>query len=87
MNTSQKAKWERTRAKGFWRFVLLSGVVMSGAMIIAVAVFDYFTSPQGFTLEHLKIRVPIFLVGGFAAGAVIWFIGEYLHKKNFGSAS
>lgn len=87
MNASQIAKWERTKAKGFWRFVLLWVLVFGGAMIVATSIFDYFSGPQGFILENLKIRAPIFLIAGFIGGVVLWFVGEYRYKRSAGSAS
>jgi hypothetical protein len=87
MNQKQRAKWERTRAKGMWRFVSLYGAVMSVCMIIATSLFDYFTSPYGLRLEQMKVRVPVFLISGLIAGVVIWFIGEYQYQKSSGSAS
>ena len=82
MKQTQKAKWERTRAKGMWRFVLLYGAVMAVPMIVATSIFDHFTSPYGLTLRHLQVKVPIFLVSGFITGLVMWFIGEYNYRRS-----
>lgn len=86
MNQKQRAKWERTRARGLWRFVLLYGVIVSVFMIIVTSVFDYFSGPAGLQFEQLKIRVPIFLVSGLIGGIVVWFIGEYQYQKSSGNA-
>lgn len=87
MNASQRAKWERTRAKGFWRFVLLWLLVFGGGMIITTSIFDYFFSSRGLRLEDMKIKVPIFLVTGFIGGVAGWFVSESRYKKSSGSAS
>ena len=88
MKASQRAKWERTRAKGFWRFVLLYWVLLFGGfMIVVTSIFDYFSGPYGLRLERLKIRVPIWLITGFVTGVIVWFYAEYKYKKGSGDAS
>jgi hypothetical protein len=62
MNESQKVKWERTRARGFWRFVLLYWVLLCGGSVIVItSLYDYFLNGHGLSLDNLKIKVPIFL--------------------------
>ncbi len=85
MNQEQKAKWERTRVKGMWRFILLNTVLFGGALLIGTSIFDYFTSSNGFRVENLYIKVPIYLVGGLVFGVVVWFFGEYKYKKGSGN--
>jgi hypothetical protein len=87
MNNKQRAKWEKTRAKGMWRFVLLSGVFgFGGTMIIATSILDYFFSYNGFRFQDLYFKVPIYLISGLAFGLFIWFYGEYQYQKNSKSA-
>lgn len=85
MNEKQRAKWEQTRAKGMWRFIILNTVIFGGAMIIGTSIFDYFTGSNGFRFENLYIITPIYLVGGLAFGVIVWFFGEYKYKKSSGS--
>jgi hypothetical protein len=82
MNEKQRAQWERTRAKGMWRFVLLWGLVVGGAMIFAVAIFDYFLTPTELFFRGLTIKVPIFLLAAFVGGVILWWVGEYQYKKS-----
>ena len=87
MKQKQRAKWELTRAKGMWRFVLLYGVLLwGGFMIIARAIFDFFFSRPRF-MDNLSIIVPTFLVAGFIFGLAVWFIGEYMYRKSSSNAS
>ena len=87
MNQKQRAKWERTGAKGMWRFVLLYGVLLwGGFMIIAMSVYDFFFSRSRF-VDNLSITVPTFLVAGFVFGLAIWFNGEYKYRKSSSNAS
>jgi Na+/melibiose symporter-like transporter len=87
MNESQKAKWEQTRAKRFWRFVLLYCFFLAGGMIIATSIFDYFFSSRGLRLEDIILKVLIFLVVGFVGGVATWFVGEYRYKKSSASST
>ncbi len=81
MNQKQRAKWEQTRAKGMWRFILLNTVLFGGGLLIGTSIYDYFTSFNGFRFEDLYIKVPIYLIGGLVFGVAIWLIGEYRYKK------
>jgi hypothetical protein len=74
MNQKQRAKWERTRAKGMWRFVLLNGVLCwGGLMSAAMSVYN---------ARNLTLTVPIYLAGGFAFGLACWLFGEHLYRKS-----
>ncbi len=86
MKASQSAKWERTRAIGFWRYSVLVALVFSGAISIAISIFDYLTNPSGVTLRYV-MRALIWLVSGFVTGVILWFYAEYKYKNNSGSAS
>ncbi len=81
MNQEQRAKWEQTRAKGMWRFILLNTVLFSGGLLIGTSIYDHFTRTNGFWFEDLYFNVPIYLVGGLVFGVAIWLIGEYRYKK------
>lgn len=82
MNQRQTSKWEQTRARGMWRFVLLWTVMLGVAMIIATAMFDYFVSGSRPVLENMRIRVPIFLLSAFVSGLTLWFVSEWRYRKN-----
>ncbi len=89
MNASQRANWERTRAIGFWRYVLLIGLALSGAMHVAMSIFDYLTSTSelyGLRFQYL-VKALIWLITGLVIGVIVWFYAEYKYKKNSGSAS
>ena len=87
MNQKQRAKWERIRAKGMWRFVLLYWVLgWGGFMIIIASGYSYFFRHRGFSVDDLIITIPTYLVGGFIIGLVLWLIGEYQYQKDSRSA-
>lgn len=81
MNQKQRAKWERTRAKGMWRFVLLYGVVGWGGLTLIA------TSTLFYGWDKLSRVTPIYLGAGFAFGLFCWFIGEYKYRKNLARPS
>lgn len=81
MNQRQRAKWERTRVKGMWRFVLLYGVLFwGGLMIIATSVFSMIIGT--FVYNNLRFTVPVFLVSGLIFGLGVWLVGEYMYRKS-----
>jgi hypothetical protein len=87
MNQKQRAKWERTRAKGMWHFVLLYGVLFwGGFMMIAMSAYRFFVRGLRF-LDELSFLVPIFLVAGFVFGLGCWLVGEYMYRKSSSNAS
>lgn len=80
MEEKQRTKWERTRGKGMWLFVILWGVVMTGASFLATTLFDYFYGTQ-LTLERAGVRIAIFAFFGLASGLALWFITENKYRK------
>ncbi len=88
MNESKWAKWERTRTKGFWYYVLVYWVGLWGASMIAInSIYNYFFSHYGLSLETIKTNAPIILIAGFVAGAAVWFVTEYRYQNRSGSDS
>lgn len=87
MDQKQRAKWERTRAKGMWRFVLLSGVLFWGGLVIIFwSIYRYLVRGLGF-LDELSFTVPIFLAAGFVFGLTTWLIAEHKYRKSSSNAS
>ena len=81
MNQKQRAKWERTRGKGMWRFVLLYGVLFwGGLMIITSSLYRMIIGTLVY--DNLRITVPVFLVSGLVFGLVMWLVGEYMYRKS-----
>jgi len=84
MNDKQRAKWEKMRAKGMWRFVLLYGVLWWGTfMIVGTSAYDYFLRHRSLS-EELYISVPVYLVGGMVFGLAMWLVGEYQYRRSTG---
>lgn len=82
MKQQQTSKWEQTRARGMWRFLLVWTLLLGGAMIAATGIFDYFVKDSRPVLENMKIRAPIFLVSAFVGGLALWFLSEWRYKKS-----
>ena len=88
LNQKQREQWERTRANGMWRFVLIWALALTGAQSVGLSIFDYFSSSSYRpSSELLMVRALIFLVVGIISGVVSWFIAEHRYKKSSGSAS
>ena len=89
MNAKQRARWEITRTTGFWRYVLLYWVIIwGGTMAGASYLIDYLFGNIGLGfgfglgLKGLAIRIPLYLVSGFAAGTIVWLIGEHNYRSS-----
>jgi hypothetical protein len=66
-----------------WYFVLLYGVLWwGGFMIIARSTYDYFFGSRGFHFDDLRLTVPIYVVGGFVFGVLMWLIGERGYRNS-----
>ena len=97
MNEKQKAKWEKARAGGKWRFVLLRGVVSLGVTMIVFTglvkqLLAYFHITSSGSLEYfwqnlLTIYVPIYLVSGLLTGLFLWREGENNYRAALGKES
>ena len=82
MNDRQIAKWERTRSKGFWRFVCLYGVLFFGGTML---LFSLFIEPLilGRDIDSSDVVYMIVsrMIGGFMFGLCLWLIGENAYSK------
>jgi hypothetical protein len=73
-------RWERERAKGKARFVILTALLWSALMIGALSLAElYFEG----TLDglRLKTRVIYYLIAGPIVGLVLWWINEGRYKN------
>jgi hypothetical protein len=82
MDGKQRAKWERTRAEGMWRFVLLNGVLCWGGLMSVAT-----SALSAFNPRNMAVTVPIYLAGGFVFGLACWLYGERLYRKGSGDTS
>jgi hypothetical protein len=83
MNQKQRSKWEKIRAKGKWRFVMLYGVLCFGMLSFVLGgLFGYFFFQSGFDLKRLLPEVMGFLVMGFFWGWMMWRINENKYRES-----
>ena len=85
MNHKQRTKWEQTRAKGMWRFVLLWAVLTSVSVIIAKIFF--YSSLGIYSFLGILVGGFIGLAIGAVGGLALWFISEYRYRKSSSSVS
>jgi hypothetical protein len=91
MNTKQKARWSKLRAKGKRRFLLVEGLLKIGGTYAALSLvanylFKYgFRSPElvNYLLRGETIFKFIFdwLFFGLIMGLFFWYLGEREFKK------
>lgn len=82
MNQKQRENWERTKAKGMWRFVLLIAVCFCIILTLTMSLYDYFRGSAGFAFENLYFQIPFNLFLGLIAGLIFWFIAEKKYQKS-----
>lgn len=83
MNNRQVAKWERIRSKGFWRFVLLYGVLGFGGVSLLLLVFtDHIIRSRDIDASDIVFIVVSRAVGGFIIGLCFWLFGERAYNRH-----
>lgn len=82
MNQKQKAKWEITRTKGFWRYIFVQWLLKSMLPSFLALSFGQYIG-----LFHAKIdfdewlfSIPLFLFMYILAGVFVWAWKETMYK-------
>lgn len=77
-------RWPKTRAAGRWPFILKHGVLGWGVGVVAgITLMDWYRGELGDDfLVLLAIRLPLFMLGGLAWGALMWAILERYYRRN-----
>ena len=84
MVTPQKRfeKWERTRSKGKWNFVLKYGVLFWGlGTAVLFSLFIPMVSRTESFLGILPFALVLFPIGGIVLGVATWYISEKAYHK------
>ena len=77
-------KWEATRAKGKWRFILGKGVLLWGGSMFIVMGLIYpriVHLPSAYTPRGLAISLAIWLLGGLLWGVLMWLTMEWIYRR------
>ena len=73
-----ESQWERVRAKGKLRFLIVQGLLCWGLpMAVVMTVYLHFFKSQPLDLT-LKFVAPVFFIGGLLWASVLWF---FLDRK------
>ena len=84
MVTRQKGfeKWERTRSKGKWNFVLKYGVLFWGlGTAVLFSLFIPMVSRTESFLGILPFALVVFPIGGIVLGVAAWHLSEKAYHK------
>ncbi len=71
--------WEKTRAGGMTRFVLLRGVLSYGLTMFIVMTF--IVHRGDISGRFIAISALLWSVGGAVFGALTWFLMERIYRK------
>jgi len=74
------AWWSRVRRIGFWRFVLLYGVVGFGGCGFLAWTLGYLSGVVVSRDSVLGI-LPWFVLGGWICGGLVWLANEFLYRR------
>jgi len=71
--------WEKARAVGMTRFVLLRGVLSYGLTMFIVMTFIVHRGDLG--TRFIAISAVLWFIGGAVFGALTWFLMERIYRK------
>ena len=71
--------WEKARAGGMTRFVLLRGVLSYGLTMFIVMTF--IVHRGDLSARFIAISAGLWLVGGAVFGALTWFLMERIYRR------
>ncbi len=79
MKTKGMRNWEKARAGGMTRFVLLRGVLSYGLTMFVVMTF--IVHRGDLSSRFIAISAGLWLVGGAVFGALTWVLMERIYRK------
>lgn len=79
MKTKGMRNWEKARAGGMTRFVLLRGVLSYGLTMFVVMTF--IVHRGDLSARFIAISAGLWLVGGAVFGALTWVLMERIYRK------
>ena len=83
MKPEEMARWEKVRALGMWRYVLLYGVIAWGAPMFVLMTFV--VNPFPTFPELIWISAGIWAIGGALFGTTMWWFAERRYRKALAS--
>ena len=79
MKPEALAKWEKVRAKGRTRYVLVSGVLSYGLPMFVVMTF--LVHRADLSPRFVGISAIVWAIGGALFGAIMWYVLERQYRK------
>ena len=76
-------RWQRIRAHGKTRFILVTGASYAVPMFIATT---YFAHRQEVSSNFIAISAIAWLIGGALGAITMWYLQERQYRKAIGSA-
>jgi len=79
MKPAALAQWQKTRAPGMKRFVLVTGVLSWGVPMFVAMTF--FVRQAELSPKMLAVSALIWLMGGTLFGLAMWLLAERQYRK------
>ena len=75
------ARWEATRRRGPWRFILLRGVLLWGLGCgLLFGLLSASAFPQAPAAQRWALSLSLFPLGGLVLGALLWRTHERTYR-------
>lgn len=78
MSEKDVARWEKTRAKGKWRFIIVRAAVFGSMLFLVKIVMDFL---WGDPVELRPYFLWLYPVLGLVAGASMWWIADAQYQN------
>ena len=85
MKPEHVEKWRAIRAKGLWRYMLVSGVLAWGVPMFLVMTFVV-NRQRAENVGLIALQLVIWLVGGAMFGTTMWYVMERQYRKAIAEA-
>jgi hypothetical protein len=81
MKEDQFNAWKLLRIKGKLHFFIVNGIISYGLPMLILMAFISKPFSEGFTFKAACIHFITWLLAGLFFGVSMWYLNEYMYKK------